>query len=95
MKRNPAVKGYNLSTDYNLLYKLVKQGYIIVGWLCSEYNHDWKHNIRILCDDYTLFIGFYDDYDSFSVNLDSGKVFPEFLKFCKDKEIQFILPEVR
>lgn len=80
------LKGYKLSTNYSLLWDLIKDNYVIVGYI--YYKHKWVL-IEIKFNDFTetYYLGGYENTE-FATDRDN------FVYDCKHMKLKYILAKL-
>ncbi|UUC45567.1 hypothetical protein [Flavobacterium cerinum] len=83
----PEIKGYNLSTDYEMLWNLINSGYRVLGWIVYP-----RYTESIIFD--SVEIKKPDDYyriGSRGIGYERHKKSKEcFIEDCKDLQLKFI-----
>lgn len=86
------MKGYKLSTDYDLLWDLINNGYIILGWITNnEFSKPIYHSVEVKMQ------------DNNEASIRSGskgysghnEKFDGFESVCKNLDLKFILPKYK
>lgn len=94
---NNLPSNYNLSTDYKLLWELIKQNHRIAGWILYEGKY-WDiveiKNSNLQHSDlpfqYSISVRGIQ-YGGIKENL-GFEAYPYFLEICKEYNLHFILP---
>lgn len=88
------IKGYNTSTDYELLWKLIHEGYRVPAWIqrigtddinFAEVTFDFKKGYPIIyCTFFVIQV----------TKHQVGNLYDNFVRACKDRNLQFILHNI-
>lgn len=87
------IKGYKTSTDYELLWELIQQGYRVVGWI-DRVNSEFKHTVVVE-------VKKQDTHSRYTIGTlgcgyeDTEQTLESFAANCKYWNLRFVNPSVQ
>ncbi len=92
VSRSFSVKGFNLSKDYQLLWKLIQAGYRVPAWLI--YSDKYKEPIWDLVEVKKLYKSEHYSIGTRGIGYaDSENNLEQFIENCEYYDLHFVLPE--